>query len=175
MLQHHFLIKPSLTLQLRLNFLQPDIKGDLVQMASLQGDLNMHKRWNQESVREMGMLTGCVTELVIPVGNCSILLGTSGHHVGHASALSHQGRGSGSIYPLALALLAWGLTMASASELKVVLRHVGGDHNVRYTILSSAPPPRHPSLFSSYLSLSEIFLFTYSATHRQLSILYTPK
>lgn len=66
------------------------------------------------------MLTGCVTELVVSVGNCSILLGTSGHHVEHASALSHQDRGSGSMYALALALLAWGLTMASVSELKVV-------------------------------------------------------
>lgn len=63
------------------------------------------------------MLTGCVTELVIPVENCLVLLGTSGHHAEHASALSHQQKGSGSIYPLALALLAWGLTMASASDL----------------------------------------------------------
>lgn len=85
----------------------------------------------------------------------------------HASILSHQGKGSGSIYPLALALRVWGLTMASASELKVVSRHVGGDHNVWYTILSSAPPPRHSSLFPPYfLSIWNflVYLFSYPSS-----------
>lgn len=61
----------------------------------------MHKPESQGSIRGLGMLTGCVTELVMLVGNFS----PAGYHVEHASELSHQEKGSRSIYPLALSLL----------------------------------------------------------------------
>lgn len=41
-------------------------------------------------MREMGMLTGCVTGLVTPVGNCLILLETCEVSCGTCSELSHQ-------------------------------------------------------------------------------------
>ena len=67
-----------MTIYLSLGFLQPDTEIYLVYVAYLQGDPpGSTSEGVGKVLKEVGVLTGYVTELVTSAGNCSVLLGTS--------------------------------------------------------------------------------------------------